>query len=267
MRKITRITTQKKHKNRYNIFLDDGQGETYGFSVDEAILVEYRLRKGLEMDDSMITTLVQKDTVHKLYTQAIQFLSYRMRTKKEIHDYLVKKEAEDEQIDQIMGKLDEERLIDDKQFAAMFVRTRINTSFKGPAVIKKELIEKGVAATVASEAVEQYPYEIQYEKIQKLIEKKQKQSKKDSFRKQVQNLQATLMQKGFPQDVIKDALSDINDEKNEEAEWEAVVYQGEKLFRKHQTKYEGYRLQNKVKEGLFRKGFSIELINRFLEQE
>ncbi|MFC3039235.1 recombination regulator RecX [Virgibacillus xinjiangensis] len=265
MKKIARITTQKKSKNRYNIFLDDGHGESYGFSVDEALLIEYRLRKGLELDNSMVDTLIQKDTVHKVYTQAIHFLSYRMRTKKEIRDYLVKKEVEPEQVEQIMGRLEKENLVDDRQFAEMFVRTRMNTSSKGPSLIKKELMEKGVAAAIAAEAVEGYPYEVQYEKIRKLIDKKLSQKKKDSFRKQVQNLQASLMQKGFTQDVVKEAFADIQEEKDEDAEWEALVYQGEKLMRKHQMKHEGYALMNKVKEGLFRKGFPMDQIQKFLE--
>ncbi|MFC2949595.1 recombination regulator RecX [Virgibacillus sediminis] len=265
MKKITRITTQKKNKNRFNIFLDDGHGESYGFSVDEALLVEYRLRKGLELEDSMVDTLIQKDTVHKSYTQAIHFLSYRMRTKKEIRDYLDKKEVEPEQVEQIMDRLEKEKLVDDRQFAEMFVLTRISTSSKGPSLIKKELMEKGVAASIAQEAVEQYPYEEQYDKVRKLIEKKLSQKKKDSFRKQVQNMQASLMQKGFSQDVIKDALSGIQEEKDDDSEWEALVYQGEKLLRKHERKHEGYALMNKVKEGLFRKGFPMDEIQKFLE--
>ena len=266
VQKITRITTQKKSKNRYNIFLNDGHDEKYGFSVDEAVLIEFKLRKGLDLDNSMIDTLIQKDNVHKSYTQAINFLSYRMRTKKEIYDYLVKKEVEAEHIYQIMGKLEEQNLLDDKLFAEMFVRTRMNTSSKGPLLIKKELMEKGVEAQIAEEAIGIYPYGIQYEKVSKLIEKKWNTAKKDPFRKKIQQLQAALTQKGFTRDVIKDALANVNEEKNQAEEWDAIVFQGEKLVRKHQMKFEGYELRNKVKEALFRKGFSMELINRFFDE-
>ncbi|WP_010651447.1 recombination regulator RecX [Oceanobacillus massiliensis] len=268
MRKITRITTQVKHKNRFNIFLSTAKGEEYGFSVDEAILIEYRLRKGLELDDAMITTLVQKDTLHKSYTQAINFLSYRMRTKKEIIDYLSKKEVEEEHIEQIIKKLTNEKLIDDQQFANMFVRSRVNTSTKGPNLIKKELIDKGVSALLADAALKHYPLEKQYEKIKKLINKKILSGRSnDSFRKQTQQLQTNLMQKGFSQEVIKEAFIGIQEEKDEESEWDALVYQGEKLLRKHQTKQEGFVLKRKVTEGLYRKGFSFELINRFLDEQ
>lgn len=267
MTKIIRITTQKKRKNRYNVFLDDGQGEKFGFAVDEAILIEFNLRKDLELDDTTIATLVQKDTLHKSYTLAINFLSYRMRTKKEIYDYLVKKEVDEEHITKIMDRLFDEGLIDDKQFAEAFVRTRIETAGKGPLLVKKELLEKGVSAKIANEATELYTYEIQHEKATKLVDKKLNTNKSHSFQKQLQQLRASLMQKGFTQEIAKDVLADIHEEKDEDAEWDALVKQGEKLFRKHQQKLEGYALRNKLKEALYRKGFTVDQINTFLEEQ
>jgi regulatory protein len=264
--RITRITTQKKNKNRYNVFLDDGEGENYGFSVDEAVLVEYRLRKNLELDDTQISTLIQKDTLYKSYTLAITFLSYRMRTKKEIYDYLEKKEVDEEQIHQVIEKLTEEKLVDDAQFANMFVSSRINTSTKGPRLIKKELMDKGVSENIASDAIRQFSYELQYEKAANWVEKKLSQNKKDSFRQQLNKLRANLMQKGFTHDVVKDVFSRIEDKKDEEAEWENAVYQGEKLVRKHSRKLKGYELRHKVKEGLYRKGFTMEVIEKFLDE-
>lgn len=266
MKKITRITTQQKRKNRFNVFLDDGHGEKYGFSVDESVLIEYNLRKNLELEDSMIETLIQKDDVHKSYTLTINFLSYRMRTKKEIHDYLVKKEVDEEHIKQIMDRLTSEGLLDDAMFADAFVRTRIETSIKGPMLVKRELIEKGVSVVIASKAIEQYTFDIQLEKAQKWINKKMNKQGKDSFKKQLQQLQVTLMQKGFNQDVIKEAVSELGDEKDDDSEWIAISKHGDKLLRKHKTKLTGYELRNKVKEGLYRKGFGIDMINKYLEQ-
>ncbi|CDQ42087.1 recombination regulator RecX [Virgibacillus salexigens] len=266
MKKITRITTQKKRKDRYNIFLNDGAGEEYGFSVDTSILIEYQLRKGLELENATVNELIQKDTMHKSYTLAIHYLSYRMRTKKEIHDYLVQKEVEPDHIPVIINKLTNEKLIDDRQFAEMFIRTRINTSSKGPMVIRRELSDKGVAMSIIDESLHQYSDQAQFEKVQKLVDKKFQQKKKDSFRKQIQNLQASLQQKGFTQDVVQAVLREVNANQNQDEEWEAIIYQGEKLLRKHETKRTGYELKNKVKEGLFRKGFAMDLITRFIEE-
>ncbi|RLL40344.1 recombination regulator RecX [Oceanobacillus piezotolerans] len=266
MKKISRITTQQKRKDRYNIYLTDGQKEDYAFSVDEAILIEFQLRKGLELDKETIEELLEQDNLQKSYLLAINYLSYRMRTVKEMKDYLMKKEIEPNHISVIMERLLNRKLLDDRLFSEMFVQTRINTSIKGPQLIKKELMEKGVSESIAANAITLYPYEIQIEKVHKWVEKKLKPSKKEAFKNQLQKLQVTLMQKGFTQPVIQDALAEVDDKKDETAEWEAVVYQGDKLNRRYQAKHEGYMLQNKIKEGLYRKGFSMDLINRYLEE-
>src|SRR5699024_11552944 len=68
-----------------------------------------------------------------------------------------------------------------------------------PIFVKRELIEKGVATILAEEAITQYTFEVEYEKAMKWVQKKLRSSKKDSFQKQRQRIQATLMQKGFTQ--------------------------------------------------------------------
>ncbi|WP_079479374.1 recombination regulator RecX [Halobacillus salinus] len=266
MATLTRITTQKKNKNRYNIYLDHGHGEDYGFSVDADVLVEYRLQKGMELDDATIRALIQTDTLHKSYTQAINYLSYRMRSEKEIRQYLDDKEVEPEHVDEIVKRLREEKLIDDQEFANSLVRTRVMTSSKGPLLVKKELIEKGVRGSEAEEALAYFPYDQQLEKATKFAEKKMKSGGKKSRRQQIQNVQQTLMQKGFSGDVIQEALSQLPKEEEDNSEWEAVVYQGEKLVRKYERKAEGYERKQKIKAALYRKGFPFDLIDRFLDE-
>ncbi|MFG6120707.1 recombination regulator RecX [Thalassobacillus sp. B23F22_16] len=266
MAKITRITTQKKKKDRFNIFLDFGQGESYGFSVSEDILVKESLHKGMELDDGEIKALVEKDDLQKSYTLAIHYLSYRMRSEKEIRDYLDKKETDPEQIDVIVARLYKEKLLNDQKFANSLVRSRINTSSKGPLMIKKDLIEKGVSAAKAEEALTNYSFEDQYEKAMKFAEKKLRSGGKKSFRQQVQNLQQTLMQKGFTKDVVQEVIANLPEQEEEDAEWQAVVYQGEKVLRKYERKAEGFELKQKVKGALYRKGFQIDEIQRFIEE-
>ncbi|NAP00527.1 recombinase RecX, partial [Halomonas sp. MG34] len=60
--KITRITTQKKSKSRYNIFIADGDTDKYGCSVDEDILIKFGLSKNDELDDATIEQILEKDT-------------------------------------------------------------------------------------------------------------------------------------------------------------------------------------------------------------
>ena len=53
-------------------------------------------------------------------------------------------------------------------------------------------------------------------------------------------------------------------EKDMDEEMEAIRYQGEKAQRKY-SGYTGYEYEQKMKQTLFRKGFSMDLIERFME--
>lgn len=267
VKKISRITTQKKNTHRYNIFLAKGDSDAYAFSVDEAVLIEFHLRKGLELNEKTIEAITQRDNLYKAYTQSIHYLSYRMRSRKEVYDYLAKKEIQHDYIEEILIRLTKEKLLNDQEFAEMFLRTRINTSTKGPNIIRNELKEKGITFAIIDKVIEGFTYEMQYEKLKKLMTKKMNQASKHSFRKKLQQLQMSMVQKGYAQDVIKEVAATFSEAKDENKEWEALVYQGEKLYRRHGDKLEGYELRNKLTQGLQQRGFSFDLIKQYVSEK
>ncbi|WP_117149075.1 MULTISPECIES: recombination regulator RecX [Paraliobacillus] len=265
MQKISRITVQKKNKNRYNIFLEKDKNEVYGFSVQEDTLIAERLQKGMELEDTTIDSLLAKDTIHKGYSLGLNFLSYRMRSVNEMEQYLKKKEIDEEHISIIIKRLSNEKWLDDAVFAEAYVRTKVLTTSKGPLIIKKELLEKRVAVDKAEAALVHYPAEAQLEKVIKFIEKSARKSAKQSFFQQQNKLKQNLMQKGFPQAIIQEAFNQATQEKDQEQEWDAVVFQGEKLLRRHASKLEKRELKQKVKGALYQKGFSLNEIEKFIE--
>lgn len=265
MKKISKITTQKKNKHRFNVFLENGQSDEYAFSIDADMLVKYNIRKGLVLSEEDLEKLQQQNDIQKGYGMALRFLSYRMRTKKEVHDYLFNKEVDPEKITEIIERLENEKLLDDREFANAFVRDRMEFSTKGPKMIIQELIKNGVSQTQATEAAEVYSYEQQYEKTRKLAEKRLHRSTNKSFKQQLEQLHAHLLQKGFSNEVVRDVLNHYRDEKDTEGEWEALLKQGEKVWQKNARKYEGFTLQMKVKEALYRKGFELQEIEKFIE--
>lgn len=266
MQKISRITVQKKNKNRYNIFLEKDKVEVYGFSVQEDTLIAERLQKDMELEDATIDMLLAKDTIHKGYSLGLNFLSYRMRSINEMEQYLQKKEIDEEHITMIINRLMDEKWLDDQAFAEAYVRTKVLTTSKGPAIIKRELIEKRVPVDKAEAALVHYPAETQLEKAMKLIEKSGRKSTKQSFFQQQNKLKQNLIQKGFSQTIIQEAFSEVTQVKDQEAEWDAVVFQGEKILRRHITKLQDRELKQKVKGTLYQKGFSLDVIDSFIDQ-
>ncbi|KAB8129380.1 recombination regulator RecX [Gracilibacillus oryzae] len=263
---ISKISVQKKNKQRYSIFLKDQQSEYYAFSIDEDLLISYHLHKGQEISQELIDQIQEKDASYKVYTLSIKFLSYRMRSEQELINYLQKKDIEITFIKEAVHRLKQENLLDDHAFSEALVRTRVETSEKGPLMVKKELIEKGIDQSVAEQALEHFPYTKQYEKIAKLIKKKMNRTSKKSYKQQIDNMKQSLIQKGYSLGVISEVLQQMDTEINKDEEYEAIVYQGEKALEKYKKKDTGFQLQQKVKASLFRKGFDSELIQRFIEE-
>lgn len=261
---ITKITVQKKNKERYNIFLD----EEYAFSIDEAILINYHLRKGLEVEKEFLANIVEEDHIRKGYQAAINFLSYRMRSVKEVKDYLLKKEMEAEVVTTIIERLTREKYLSDMEFARAFVQTRLNLSLKGPGSIKRELIEKGIGEAEILNSMQLYTDELQLEKAIIFLKKKYPTKLKTSRAEQERKLYTLLVSNGFSQGVIQQAFklySEENEDDNaNDEEWEAITHQGDKALRKYRSE-SGRGKKQKVKQFLYRRGFSIDLIDRFIE--
>ncbi|MBD8071217.1 recombination regulator RecX [Bacillus sp. PS06] len=261
---IAKITTQQKNKERYNIFLDKNGKAEYAFSVDQNVLIKFNLKKGLELDELDMSEIKFDDEVKKGTNTAIQFLSYRMRSEKEVVDHLKKKELDTPIIQEILHKLAEYNYINDEEFATAYVRTQIRTTVKGPEVIKRELEDKGIAKHIIQTSLEEYEEELQVTAARSITEKLATKNTKVSPLEQKQKIEQALIRKGFTWNIIEQVIKGIEDSVDEDTEWEALKYQGEKAFKKYQ-KFEGYVFEQKMKQALYRKGFTLDQIERYMD--
>lgn len=263
---ITKIQIQQKNKSRFNIYLDKGHGEEYGFSVHENVLIHRRLQKGMEIDEAVLTQILQEEEVNKAYLHGIHYLSYGMRSQKEMVEYLQKKEYSGSAIGEAIQKLKQERYLDDGAFAKAYVLTKRNTTSKGPLIIKQELIQKGIKGKELEMGMHEFSFEQQMDKATEWVKKKAKQSLRHSKREQELRLKNQLRTKGFGQDIIEKVFRDEIIETDESEELVALQYHGEKALRKYRN-CTGFELNMKVKQYLYRRGFQLDDIERFLQNE
>ncbi|KAB2328531.1 recombination regulator RecX [Cytobacillus depressus] len=252
---ITKISMQEKRTDRYNVFLDD----KYAFSVDEDVLIKHQLKKGMELDEFSISEIAYQDDIRKSYNTAIQFLSRRMRSEKEVRKHLADKDVDEIVIREVIHKLYEYRFLDDQEFAVAFVRTLMNTTDKGSEVIRGELREKGIAENLIDIAMKEYPYENEFAAALKLCEKFVQKNTRDSSRVMKQKLEQLLYRKGYPLEIIQAAIAETEMEKEVDVEIAALRTYAEKAHRKFSS-LNGFEYEQKMKQTLYRKGFSMELI-------
>lgn len=262
---ITKIQVQKQAKERYNVYIDKSLGEEYGFSVDEYTLAKYGLRKGMEIDELELASILYDEEVRKAYLQAVSYLSYQMRTRQEVEDYLRKKEVGSAIIAEAVSKLLQEGNINDREYAFAYVRTQSNVGRKGPQVIRRELSAKGIAEDVIINSLHEYPFEKQIRNAVELCEKKGKTYKNISAVQMKKKLEEMLVRKGYTSSVIAITLQEVKIENESDEEWEAVLYQGQKYHEKYK-KHDNWTYAMKMKQSLYRKGFSMELIERVINE-
>ncbi|SFC72571.1 regulatory protein [Alkalibacterium subtropicum] len=257
---ITKVQAQKA-KNRFNIYIND----SYAFAVDDSILVKYRLIKGKELDQEMIEELKKKGEMSKAYQAALHYLNFKMRTEKEIREYLAKKDYSE--IDAVIERLREHRLIDDKEYAKSFVRTNYQLKTEGPKKIERSLYAKGLSPDEIAYGLEEYSDDDQLENAKKLTEKTLKRQRNKSNREIEQKIREQLMTKGFDRDIIAQVLDEMSLEQPEEDEYEALVKQGEKAYKRYARKEDKYGARRKTKTFLYSKGYPFDLIEQFLSEK
>lgn len=255
-----------------NVLKEKGPGYTIHLStgelllVSEDILVRYRLLKNQEIKPELVEEIKQAGQQDLGYQMSLNYLSYQLRTEKEMRTYLKDKEINYQDITPIIERLKEVKLVDDQVYAESFVRTQMRLSDKGPVVLKQKLTQKGIPASIADEALQLYTFETQQEVATKLVEKTIRKNQQKTFQTQKQKLQQVLMTKGFDQEVSRVVLSEIRLEKNEEQEVSLMEKEGDKLWRKN-SRCELFDRKQKTMQGLIRKGFDYDVIKQYLAEK
>ncbi len=146
-KKITELQTQKRNPNRVNVYLD---GE---FAFGLARIVAAWLQVGQELTQEKIARLQEEDAAEVALQRAIRFMSYRPRSEKEVVDNLRKHETPEIAIDAIIERLTGNGMINDRNFASLWIENRSEFRPRGSFALRSELRQKGIADQIIDEAL------------------------------------------------------------------------------------------------------------------
>lgn len=150
-RKITAITPQKEHPDRYNLFLD---GEfVAGLALD--VIARHGLRVGDEVSPAQLAALQDDESTARALQDALRFLSFRPRSIVEVRRYLARRAVDDATTERVIVRLADLRLLDDRDFATYWVENRQSFSPRGPRALQAELRQKGVPQQEIADAIEE----------------------------------------------------------------------------------------------------------------
>ena len=151
------------------------------------------------------------DSFEKYFILAVSLLSRRARSSKEIRDYLFRKKAPPEIIEEVIKKLQEKKFQSDEAFARWWKESRTRFKSKSDRIIKLELRQKGISdeiiTTVMNEQTEESKSD--YEKALHLGTKYKKRIVDLPTGDQYRRLSNFLAQRGFDYDVIRRVIDDV----------------------------------------------------------
>ncbi|HNS65993.1 MAG TPA: regulatory protein RecX [Mesotoga infera] len=133
---------------------------------------------------------------------ALRYLKFRLRSAREIQEYLTRRQYDQSEIAETMKKLVEQGLINDERFAAIYISDGLNVHYKGPFRLKMELLELGVAEETIEAAMNR---EIKECDLKEII----KRAIGNARAEDAEKLRRKLFRRGFPIGSIDEVLREI----------------------------------------------------------
>ena len=144
MKKISKI---KKNNNKYTIILSDNSS----LSFYSDTLIKYNLLKPRKISDKELEKIINYNNFIEAYNKALKYISFKVRTKKEIKDKLCNYNKNI--VHDVIKKLDELGFLDERKYVEAFVNDEINLGNKGPFYIKSRLEKLNLDSNLIDEVI------------------------------------------------------------------------------------------------------------------
>ena len=147
--RITALEPQLNNPDRINLFVDG----RFLMGVNAVIVLQMELRLEQELTPDELERLHSEEIEQRAVDRALNFLSYRPRSREEVRRYLKRKETSPEIIETALARLDRLDFVNDRTFAGFWIESREHFSPRGARALKNELRMKGVERDVVDELV------------------------------------------------------------------------------------------------------------------
>ena len=249
-----KINKIKKEKNKmYRIEL-----ENQTLIVHEEILLKYEILLKKKINEQEVQSILIENKYLTSYYDALKYITKKMRSQKEVQEFLQKKEYNKEEINRTINRLQKEKYIDDTAYQESFIHDKIALTLDGPLLIKRELAKLGITDT---SKVDEIPTKVWQERVAKIISRRQKSLHKESIHAFKQKVKNYLVVHGYNEELFMSQLEKLELPEN----LDYLAKECEKLLAKAQNK--DAKTLYHIKGKLYRKGFSLRDIERVLEEK
>ena len=233
--------------SKYKVIINNEE-----YTLYEDVILKYDLLIK-DVNEKDLAKFLEENKRFEAYYVALKYIKTKLRTRKEIEEYLSKKDYNDFDIDYAVARLEQEKYIDERVYAKSYILDAINLKNIGPNKIVMELTNLGIDKNIVLDELSIFTNYIEEEKVYKYIEKSIKNNHNKSSYILKNKIKQNLINLGYNSNIINKYLNEYNIDDNK-------IYQKEleKVKSKLSKKYTGKELEYKIKQNLYRKGFKVE---------
>ncbi|MEG1506499.1 MAG: RecX family transcriptional regulator [Bacilli bacterium] len=252
---IIKYRRKKNLSNQYEILLSDNT--TLSFYDDT--IIKYNLLSNKVMDDKMFKEVSLYNMKIDYYYKTIKFINKRLRTKKEIEDFLKKLNCSEEVIEFIVVRVEKEGYLNDSLYIKSYINDQINLTLKGEKKIINELINLEFNKDEVENNISLLNIDFK-KRIERIITKKLNGNHQLSARFLKEKIKKDLYVLGYNLDEVNDVIETYTIKDSESV----LRKQVNKEYRKLSRKYKDEELNKKIKYNLYKLGFIVDDINKYL---
>ncbi|MCC7164932.1 MAG: regulatory protein RecX [Anaerolineae bacterium] len=145
--RVTAVEPQVKRPNRYSLYIDDH------FAMGLSAYVAAGVRVGQELARADLDKLYSAEQLEQARDKALSFLAVRPRSEQELRRRLAQKKYSEEIITQVIARLGDVELVNDRDFAKFWVENREGFKPRSKRALQYELRQKGVSNEEIARAV------------------------------------------------------------------------------------------------------------------
>ncbi|MBI3004975.1 MAG: RecX family transcriptional regulator [Ignavibacteriales bacterium] len=209
---VTKVLRQRGKAPRYSIFLDG----KHAFDVSDMTLMKFGLTTGKTLQEEMVDKIKDADLFYRGQKVALNYISYRPRSSREVMVRLNEKGFPLGIAQRVVQHFQSVSLINDVEFAGMFVRDKLRAKLLGRALLRQQLSAKGMSRQIIDDVLEEYiSDEDQQKAAVALANKRLNTARRSYFKleplKRKKRLMDFLLRRGFSTDVASKTVRKVLD--------------------------------------------------------
>ncbi len=185
--------------------------------LHEEVFLQRSLHEGLIVKPALVKALLDADCKVRAREVALRFLSYRARSVREVERRLGREGFPEQVIREVVHRLQETGLLDDRHFARLWVRDKMHRGPYGRVALRHQLHQRGISREIIDAILdEELPEPLERSLAAEAAARAWRRHAKGSPVTRLRKTYSFLARRGFDPDVLRETMEQVQQWLHEE---------------------------------------------------